>query len=210
MDAPQFVERLRRELQTPPGETGQLEAMPLNRPLTSEILRSAHSFRRSAVGIILYPNSGSIYSVLIRRPEYDGAHSSQIAFPGGKMDEDDRDLEATARRECFEEIRFPADKGELLGELTQVYIPVSSFLVHPFVFYTPEMPELLPDPREVDGIIHFDIFQLRDESILQQTDMRFKDGLVRRHIPYYAINGHTVWGATAMMLSEFKTILKRF
>ncbi len=210
MDTLQFIRELTEQLKELPGEHGHSEAMPLNRPYTNQALQQAENLRHSAVGMILYPAENTVNSVLIRRPAYDGTHSNQVAFPGGKMDETDHNLEATARRECHEEINLPAERGICLGELSRVYIPVSRFLVQPFVFYVEELPELIPDPREVAGIIHFDIFRLTDEQTLKFTDMRFGDGLTRKNIPYYDINGHVVWGATAMMLAEFKTILKRF
>ena len=101
--------------------------MPVNRPFTSTSLASKPDYRKSAVGIVLYPEVATANCVLIERPSYDGAHSGQISFPGGKMDLEDPHLEYTARRECFEEIDLPMESGQLIGGLTDVYIPVSNF-----------------------------------------------------------------------------------
>lgn len=207
MDA--FISRLREELQNLPGERSHSEAMPLNRPYSSQALLKDAEARESAVGIVLYAKENSLRSILIQRPIYEGTHSDQIAFPGGKRDHSDHDLEFTARRECFEEIALPTHLGECLGTLTQVYIPVSRFVVQPFVFYVEELPGLVPDAREVAEIIHFDVNHLLKDEILLQTDMRFKDGIVRKNVPYFALENKVIWGATAMMLAEFRAILKR-
>jgi 8-oxo-dGTP pyrophosphatase MutT (NUDIX family) len=205
-----FIARLRTELLQLPGESSHSEAMPLQRPYSSQALAQGVETRESAVGIILYPAGKSLRSILIQRPSYEGTHSDQIAFPGGKRDPGDRDLEFTARRECFEEIQLPLGHGECLGSLTQVYIPVSKFLVQPYVFYVDALPSLQADVREVAEIIHFDVRALLDDRILRYTDMRLKDGLIRKNVPYYAVENKLIWGATAMMLAEFRAILKRF
>jgi len=204
-----FIPALQTQLQTLPGEESHAEAMPLNRPFSIQALQSAEDFRQSAVGIVVYPHLDAWKSVLIQRPRYDGTHSDQIAFPGGKKDLDDPNLEFTARRECYEEIGLPMDLGICLGRLTNVYIPVSQFIVEPYIFFVEELPKLHADAREVASIIHFDLSILRNDQILQRTDLRFKDGITRKNIPYFAIEGKVVWGATAMMLAELRAVLKR-
>jgi len=193
-----------------PGEVAHSALMPINRAFTSHALKDNPEYRKSAVGVILYPHEGTLKSVLIQRPNYDGTHGNQVSFPGGKMDPNDIDLEFTARRECFEEVNLPVDVGTTIGTLSDVYIPVSKFLVQPYILTLEEAPILSPDEREVESIIHFDIFQLLKDSILKTTDINLKKGFVRKDVPYFDINGHIVWGATAMMLSEFKEILRRF
>ena len=107
MDTNTFVQNFNRAVSTGlPGEQAHALLMPVNRPFTSSILNSGIAYRDCGVGVILYPELNSIYCVLIKRQEYEGIHSAQISFPGGKMDKDDVDLEFTARRECFEEINF--------------------------------------------------------------------------------------------------------
>lgn len=193
-----------------PGDTAHLEVLPLNRPLTSQIRHESNLFRDSAVAILLFEKNNSIHTVLIQRPEYQGAHSKQIAFPGGKMDPDDIDLVHTARRESFEEVNLPLGYGELIIELTTVYIPVSKFKVNPFIFFLEEEPEFVPDPREVESIFTFDIFELKREDIIKRTDIQLSNGFKRKDIPYFDIEGNIVWGATALMLAELRAILKDF
>ena len=206
-----FVQKFKSAIESGlPGEKSHELLMPLNRPFTSSILKSEITYRDCAVGVILYPKSNSIYCILIKRQKYEGIHSAQISFPGGKKDEDDKDLEFTARRECSEEINFPIEKGNLIGRLSKVYIPISKFMVRPYIFMVDSLPPLVPNPLEVESIITFDIFTLMNETIVKKTDMKFSNGMKRKNIPYFDIEGHIVWGATAMMLSELKTIINRF
>lgn len=193
-----------------PGESAHIELLPTNRPLSSQIIGEDHLYRNSAVAVLLFEKNGSIHTALIQRPEYDGTHSKQIAFPGGKMDDTDPDLEFTARRESYEEISLPHGHGELITELSTIYIPVSKFKVYPFVFFLDDEPVFVPDQREVQEVFTFDVLKLKDDSIIKRTDLRLSSGLIRKNIPYFDINGKVVWGATALMLSEMRSILKSF
>ncbi len=200
----QLVEKLNGDL---PGERAHSLVMPLRRPSYQEV-KYDDNYRDSAVSILLHPSSdSSIRGILIQRPKYDGTHSGQVAFPGGKMETEDPNLEYTARRECFEEIGFPIESGTLIGSLTQVVIPVSKFVVYPYVFWTDELPELIPDEREVDHIFSFDIFELT-ESPIEKTSIPIRGGMVLKDMPYFPIDNKIVWGATALMLSEFREIIR--
>lgn len=193
-----------------PGEQAHLELLPINRPLSSIAKKENIVYRDSAVAVLLFEKDGSIHTTLIQRPEYDGTHSKQIAFPGGKKDAEDINLEYTARRESFEEISLPWGHGELITELTTVYIPVSKFKVNPFLFFLDNEPEFIPDAREVESIFTFDIFDLRKDEILKRKDLITSTGFKHKNVPYFEINGKVVWGATALMLAELKAILKAF
>ena len=193
-----------------PGEAAHYELLPLNRPLTSQVLKDRHLYRDSAVAVLLFEKEGTIHTTLIQRPEYDGTHSKQIAFPGGKMDPEDTDLVYTARRESFEEVNLPLGNGELITELTTIYIPVSRFKVNPYIFFLDDEPDFIPDPREVESIFTFDIFDLRKDEIIKRKDILLSNGLKQKNVPYFEINGHVVWGATALMLAEMRAILKCF
>lgn len=202
----QLQERLKEQL---PGEEAHLRALPVHRPLSSEAKKQAAlDYRASAVAILLYPEANALKSVLIQRPNYDGAHGGQVSFPGGKMDPTDRDLEMTARRECFEEIGYPMHQGQLLGALTEVFIPVSKFLVQPYVFFEENLPPLTNDEREVAEIISFDVAQFAQMDI-QQTTIELQHGMRLNHVPYFPIENRIVWGATAIMLAEFQEVLRR-
>lgn len=209
MDFQDFKRRFQTQLLNGlPGESAHSHLMPINRPFTSQSLKDKPNYRKSAVGLILFPEIQSTKCVLIERPSYDGVHGGQISFPGGKMDPEDPHLEYTARRECFEEVNLPFGHGEVLGSLSEVYIPVSKFLVQPFVFYLDEKPILTPDQREVESIIEFNIYDLLNDQNLKTKDIQLSQGYTQKNVPYFDIDGHIVWGATAMMLSEFREILR--
>lgn len=210
MDTQRFLDDFKSILQLGlPGEQAHLLLMPKSRPLSSAAKANSNSYRESAVGIVLHPTPTSIECILIQRPTYEGVHSGQISFPGGKRDETDENLEFTARRECFEEIALPLGLGEMIHPLTEVFIPVSSFLVQPYIFYVEKLPELVGDEREVNSIFSFDIFSLQDESIIDRTSIQIGNGMTLKDMPYFNIHGRVVWGATAMILSELKILLER-
>lgn len=205
---PSFIQEIKKHAaQGLPGEDAHLELIPVSRTLSSEAKARSTTYRESGVGIILHPTLNGIECILIQRRPYDGVHGGQISFPGGKRDEEDLDLEYTARRECFEEIGLPIGLGELIHPLTEVYIPVSDFIVQPFIFYLNELPELIPNEREVQSIISFDVMDLLEESSFKRKPIQISKGMTLKDIPYFDIHGHVIWGATAMMLSELRAIL---
>jgi 8-oxo-dGTP pyrophosphatase MutT (NUDIX family) len=191
-----------------PGERAHIEMAPINRPLSSFALKNAIEPRESAVSIILYPKDDAIHSILIQRPVYDGTHSGQIAFPGGKKEETDIHLEFTARRECFEEIGLPIESGFLIKEMTKVFIPVSNFIVYPFVFFVDLIPELIANEREVEEIIHYNIDHLLKDEHQSKMDILLPNNILQKNIPCFEIQNKKIWGATALILNELKLILK--
>ena len=191
-----------------PGERAHFEMAPINRPLSSFALKNAISPRESAVSVILYPKDDTINSILIQRPVYDGTHSGQIAFPGGKKEETDIHLEYTARRESFEEIGLPVESGLLIKEMTKVFIPVSNFIVYPFVFYVDFLPELNASEREVEQVIHYKIDHLLNDENQSKMDILLPNNIIQKNIPCFEIENKKIWGATALILNELKMILK--
>ncbi len=192
-----------------PGEQAHRDLMPVNRPFSSQIKLDAKDFRQSAVAMVLYEDRNELMSLLIQRPFYEGIHSRQIAFPGGKRDPEDPNIEYTARRECMEEVAIPMEDLSLLGKLTEVYIPTSKFIVSPHLFSIDSLPDLIPDAREVDQIIPFRVSRLLEADSIQYTDMKFGNGFKQKNVPYFAIEDKVVWGATGMILSEFRTMLRQ-
>ena len=136
--------------------------------------------------------------------------SSNTVYPltDFAVKESDANFEYTARREAFEEVNFGIKDGELITALTQLYIPVSNFLVHPYLFFTPKKPALTPDKREVEKILEFDIFDLLKTESQSIKDIQIEKSVRLKNIPYFNIQEHVVWGATAMILSELKMILE--
>lgn len=201
-----LLEELRKGL---PGEASHAKMAPLNRPLSSFALKETDSVKESAVAVILFSRETSIHCLLIQRPEYEGAHSGQVAFPGGKKDLLDEHLEYTARRETWEEIGIPFSEGQLLGELTQVYIPVSGFLVKPYIYFHDELPSLQPNEREVAEVMSFNLEDLLKEDTISTFSIEIDKGVYRKNIPCFNLAEKQVWGATALILSELKDVLMR-
>lgn len=205
----QQLEQIKEALSGPlPGWPMQKRMAPEGRTSTDRQMLVQDDYRESSVLMLLYPNTDEVlHFVLIRRPEYDGVHSGQIAFPGGAR-EGNESLETTALRETYEEIGVPGDHITLLGTLSPMYIPPSNFMVYPYVGYYPTRPTYIPDRREVAEIIEPPLHLLTDKTIVQY-EPRDLHRLGRTIVPCYAICGHKVWGATAMMLSEFAAILEQ-
>jgi len=165
---------------------------------------------KSSVLILLYPclQGNEISIVLIQRPSYEGVHGGQISLPGGRSEEKDRDLKETAIRETQEEIGIDPAKIITIGVLTELYIPPSNFLVLPYVGYTLEKPIFNPDPQEVAGMIEIGLTDLKNDKNVKSKDIYVRPGF-SVFGPCFEIDGHTIWGATAMILNEFKEIVKR-
>lgn len=161
--------------------------------------------RKSAVLILFYPHEGEVFLPLILRPAYDGVHSGQMAFPGGRFEPSDEDLMRTAKREAQEEIGLRITDVKVVGVLSELFIPPSNFFVLPVVAYLPYRPVFYPDPREVEKVLEVRLNEIKDKSIVGSSmiEIRGKSFLA----PHYLIQNYKVWGATAMMLSELLMII---
>ncbi len=163
----------------------------------------------SAVLMALYPGEqGPLHTVFMLRPDYEGVHSRQIGLPGGSLEDGDGDFSQTALREAEEELGIPAGDVEVLGRMSEVYIPPSGHLVRPFIGFLQERPTLRPDPREVEKTIEMPLEEvLRSEAVAQEkVYVHVLQGY--RRVPCFKVGGHVIWGATAMMLAEFRRILR--
>ena len=190
-----------------PGEVAHHRLSPLHRPVTSEILKSLTEYKASAVAIILFEDQDDHHFILIQRTEYKGKHSGQISFPGGKKEESDTSFEDTARRESFEEIGIDLRDATLLGKLSPVYIPVSGFLVEPFVFYYPYTPEFQLQDREVASIFSVPLKELIEENVISTMNISSENKLVMKNVPCFNLQEKQVWGATALMINELREII---
>jgi 8-oxo-dGTP pyrophosphatase MutT (NUDIX family) len=203
-----FIENLKTNLQKPlPGEEAQFEMAHVKREKVLANSLDSQNYRPSAVLILLYPNEQQQTSVLlIERMTYDGHHSGQIALPGGKVEPDDIDLQATALREFFEETGAD-ETPTIIGKLTPVFIPVSKFMVQPFVSYVEQKPNFSASAYEVNELIEWEITHLLNPDIIKETTIEPTHGY-KLKTPYFDVQGKVLWGATAMMLNELKWVLK--
>lgn len=164
--------------------------------------------RKAAVLVLFYPKNGVTHLVLIVRNAYKGVHSSQIGFPGGKVESFDSSLEHTALRETEEEIGISRDKIRVVKALSELYIPPSNFLVQPFLGYCEEELVFSPDPREVFEVIELPLVDFLDDRNVS-TQVLETSYMKQISLPVFKFNEKVVWGATGMMLSELKEVLKK-
>lgn len=198
-----FIQHVSDRIQQPlPGPEAQYAMAPQMRLPKDDYLKKDNSPRESAVMILLYPHQDDTHLVLIERPTYEGAHSGQISFPGGRVEPEDDSLATTALRETEEEVGVYRDTITVVGEMTDLYIPASRFLVYPFIGYVEEKPAFVPEPKEVAQILEVPVRYLSQPHVRKETQMRLFNNM-RVTTPYFDVQGRVVWGATAMMLSEF-------
>jgi len=191
-----------------PAEAAHIKMAPKER---TEALKNldlkALNPRIAAVMMLFYPKNKETHLVLIVRNAYNGVHSSQIAFPGGKYETFDISYEATALRETQEEVGILSEKIEVIKEFSPMYIPPSNFLVHPFLGISQEELSFNPDAREVAGIIELPLSVFLDDEIIFEATLSTSYGS-NILVPAFNIQNHIVWGATAMILSELREVLK--
>jgi len=207
-----FLDKLKFEIQKPlPGEDAQLLMAPSIRSKMNSYNFEELNPKISAVLALVYPNEKlEPTMVLTLRQSYKGVHSGQISFAGGKKDEQDISLKHTALREAREEIGISEDEVQVLTELSNLYIPPSNFLVYPFLAYVDSKPNFITDEAEVASIIEFNPFLLVDEQVKSKMMIEKHPSGNNVTAPYYQIQEHKVWGATAIILSEIEAIIKNF
>ena len=163
--------------------------------------------KKAGVLSLFYPNQDfETCMALILRKSYSGVHSAQVAFPGGRYELQDEDLMQTALRETKEEIGVSPRLLSVLKPMSPLYIPPSNYLVHPFVGLAYSTPQFTKQENEVDDIIQVKLLDLLDEANAITTKVSTSYN-VDVTVPAYQLNGHIVWGATAMIMSELKDLL---
>lgn len=163
--------------------------------------------KKAAVMMLFYPKENQTHLVLIVRNSYPGVHSSQIAFPGGKVESYDSSMADTALRETEEEIGIAKSSIEIIKEFTEIYIPPSNFLVSPFLGICTIEPTFVLQADEVAGIIELPLpIFLDDKNVV--TRKLTTSYAASIDLPAFLVKEHVVWGATAMMMSELKETLK--
>lgn len=199
-----FLRQLRRDLSAPlPGRDAQYRMAPRPRPGAEFDDTPRLDARRGGVLALFYPHAGQIFLPLILRATYPGVHSGQIGFPGGGYETIDGDLTATALRETYEEIGVHPSQYTVLGQLTPLYVAASNYLVQPIVGWIDYRPTFNLDPYEVAALIEAPLSKLLDPATRRIEPWMLRGREIQ--VPFFALGDYgeyTVWGATAMMLSE--------
>ena len=163
------------------------------------------STRDSAVLICLFPNQKRRTStILIKRAIYNGAHSGQVSFPGGKYEESDNDLIHTALRETQEEIGLDSKLINVIGKLTPLFVPVSNLMVYPIVGYIKPLTKLHLNVQEVEYTIPVEINEFKKVENRSVKTMCINQTPISA--PFYSVSGEQIWGITAMIISEFSEL----
>ena len=194
-------EALKNEL---PGEKAHRLLLPPGRELYPTSDKS--TIVQSSVLMLLFPYHGKISTCLIRRPPTMRHHGGQIAFPGGRYETSDADLIQTALRESYEEIGTDSNQLEILGALTPLYIQVSNFTINPFIGWSETLPDFKIDNDEVDEIFIIPVEKFLHHSTNQLREVSTISGTF--NVPGFYIDQLFIWGATAMVISEFNEVFK--
>jgi 8-oxo-dGTP pyrophosphatase MutT (NUDIX family) len=161
----------------------------------------------AAVLILLFPNRGSVHTVFMQRPDYKGIHGGQISFPGGKREDSDSDIIYTALREASEETGVKPSGISVINTLTPLFIPVSNTIVTPVVAWMNLKPDFSHHPGEVVFLFDGDLLRFMDPATIKIMPMQIQGEKIS--VKYYDYDGNVIWGATAMMLHELLTIIRR-
>ena len=193
-----------------PGEKAHLYMFPPYRNELMEMMKEKMPYaKKAAVMVLFYPDIAYHTNlVLILRKTYRGVHSAQVGFPGGKVEIVDQSLLQSAIRETEEEVGVKQDDITVLKSLSNVYIPPSNYSVYPFLGFLEYTPFFRKQDDEVEAILEINLQDLlSDKNIVTKPVMTSYEKEVE--VPAFVLNGQTVWGATAMILSEVKELLKQ-
>lgn len=192
-----------------PGEVAHFKMAPIERlAALKKIAIEKETVRKAGVLVLFYPSEAKqTMLALILRKTYKGVHSAQIGFPGGKYENEDTSLKETALRETEEEIGVLRNTVFVLKKLTEVYIPPSNFFVQPYLGITKNTPNFILQEEEVETLIEVPLIHFMDDTIKihQNLTTSYAKNII---VPAFLLNNYLVWGATAMMLSEVREMLK--
>ena len=187
-----------------PGESSHRK-MRVNYDQSIELPFSKNNSTAAAVLILLYLEDNEIHFFLTKRSNELEHHKGQISLPGGTQEENE-ELTHTALRETQEEIGINKTSISIIGSMTPLFVPVTGFMIHPFIGYSSNKLEPTPDPSEVEAI-----FSVNISDLLNETNQTIEKRNIRGYdveVPYFKLNNYEVWGATSMILSEFRDLIK--
>lgn len=188
-----------------PIEKAHLEVAPLRENKLS--LLDNKRIKYSAVLLLLFPFKNEIATVLIHRTKYNGAHSNEISLPGGKYEKSDINYRQTAIRETKEELGIPPKDIHIIRPLSNIYIPVSNFQITPFIGYMNATPEIIPQEREVADYFALPLKELMKVNSIQKRKVQASKQSIMK-VPCFVFENHIIWGATAMILNEFRYLIR--
>jgi 8-oxo-dGTP pyrophosphatase MutT (NUDIX family) len=194
-----------------PGSSAHLQMAPYRQlPSQEKLTEQRNAFRQAAVAVLLYPANDTCCFSLIQRPNYVGVHGGQISFPGGKLEENES-FQAAALRELEEEVGINKGEVNIIGELTEVFIPPSRMRVIPYLCYVPHTPTFIIDAHEVEEVFSVEINDILRPENIKSTRLTIAKGTRQEQeleVPYFDLNNKVVWGATAVILSELRALLQ--
>lgn len=200
----QFIQSLSNSIKSEGISFGEMAdaSMPFKRPSAADALVQRADIRHASVLLVLVPQNGKWCLVLMKRTEYPGVHSGQISIPGGEFEATDSNARETALREFNEEMGVALNGKEIFAQLTDRYIPPSQFIVTPFLACLTRMPNWNIDKTEVAALLIIPVEQFLSNDSLRMTEIGLAAGSTIS-LPAYHYQEHVIWGATAIMLTEF-------
>lgn len=181
---------------------------PPYRPLLSTDQIMALNPKLAAVNILLYPKENQWYfPLMVRSVNQHDRHSGQISLPYGKYEESDGNFETTAKRETFEELGIAMESMTIIKTLTPIYVPPSNFYVHAYVSWVAKKPKFLLQESEAQELIEMPVSSLF--NLPDKPEMKVLSSTRGTEVPVIDYNGYIIWGATSMILSEFRDLMKK-
>ncbi len=181
------------------------DLMPFDRPTPEQAMQSGHKIRLASVALPLFRRENEWCISLMKRTEYPGVHSGQISIPGGEVERQDRSRLETAIREFREEMGVDLQPESLVSGLSERYIPPSKFAVSTYIAVLSEEPKWQIDSQEVAGVLTIPVSELLKEGALRATPIEIQTGVLVS-LPAYHWQGEVIWGATAIILTEFAMV----
>ena len=181
-----------------PGFKSQFKMAPNGR---ESYPKRSNKLRFAATVMLLYPIKKKLHFCLIRRNTKATIHSNQISFPGGEKDKSDKNYWDTGLREMNEEIGVKHDQVIYITELSKLFIPVSNFIVFPYMARIDIRPSFLINASEVEYLIEVKLSTLLSKNSISTSN------ILNRKVPIFNFKGEQVWGATAMILAEARDLI---
>lgn len=190
------------------GLEAQFKLAPKMRKQYSQEFIEANNPKKAAVLALFYPDlNNETCFLLTKRASYNGTHSAQISFPGGKFDTKDSSLRTTAIRETYEEVGIQIENNDIFKKMTNVFIPPSNFIVTPYLAFSNEQL-IFTKNHEVEETIEVYLKDLLNENAISSSILATSYAK-EMTVPCFKLNNYIVWGATAMMLNEIRELLKK-